>query len=286
MPFFGPHNSQYDPGTVDLPANFAYPPMEQNHLKPRMLYAHYAKHGFEGHRLDNEPGWRRLIANYWGLVSQVDAAVGAILEALCASGLLEDTVIVFTSDHGDMMGSHGLLAKSVMFEEAVAVPLLMRIPGVAPRTEHHPVSQIDLVPTLLDFLDAPLPHHLEGQSLRRLIEHGEPPGQCDVFIEWNGPDCAVSEHAGDMDQAVTALGSPEELAAAVSDPIRTILTFEGWKLNYSPALGQHELFNLTDDPHELTNLHGQPGLEKLVEELRSRLRAWGRRIHDPVAAAI
>jgi len=276
MPFFGPRDGQYDPEAIDLPENFNHPPDESNHPKSRLLYKKY-RQGYGGHDLRGEPGWRRLIANYRGLVSQVDAALGGVFEALRAVGAGEDTVIVFTSDHGDMMGSHRLLAKTVQFEEAVRVPLLIRAPGVTPRHEARPVSQIDLVPTLLELLDAPAPSDLQGQSLLRLMAHREPREHEDVFIEWSGPDSGLSS----LDR-----NKADDVAAAVNDPIRTVITPDGWKLNHSVTLGRHELFNLAEDPYELTNLYGREDMKARVEDLRYRLRAWGVRTDDAVAASI
>ena len=276
MPFYGPRDGQYDPAALDLPPNFDHPPDASNHPKTRLLYEKY-QGGYDMYDLSGERGWRELIANYRGLVSQVDAALGDIREALRNAGAGNDTVIVFTSDHGDMMGSHQLLAKTVQFEEAVRVPLLIRAPGVAPRHESQPVSQIDLAPTLLDLLGAPAPSELQGQSLRGLIERREPPEYRDVFIEWTGPDCGLSALERD---------TSDEVASAVNDPIRTVITADGWKLNHSAALGRHELFNLAGDPYELMNLFGRPGTKSRVEDLKYRLRAWGVRANDPVAAGI
>ncbi len=285
MPFFGPRNDQYDPDKVDLPPNFNNPPGEQTHLKARVLYEHY-RQGFEGHNLDSEAGWRRLIANYWGLVSQVDAAVGAILTALEAAGLAEDTIVVYTSDHGDMMGSHRLLAKGVMYEEAVSVPLLIRVPGVPPGVVSHSVSQVDLVPTLFDFLGGPRTFYVEGQSLRPLMEREESPTRRDVFIEWNELESSLENFTRDVPEEIARLGSPQRLRAAFQDPIRTVVTAEGWKLNYSPILHQHELYNLRDDPYEKQNLYGQAGTQDLVQDLETRLRTWASRTYDRIALGV
>lgn len=288
MPFTGPRNSQYPPDYVDLPKNFAHVPDERNHLKNRLMRAHYRRQGSSSFRLDIEEGWRRLIANYWGLVSQVDAAVGTILDALEACGLAENTIVVYTSDHGDMMGSHGLLAKTVMFEESVTVPLLIKAPGLAPRKERQVVSQIDLVPTLLDLLGEPIPSGLQGQSVRGLLERGEPPKERDVFIEWSGSDSGLSkfEDLGAVPDAILHLGSAEDLAAALRDPVRTVVTQERWKLSFSPATGKHELYNLNEDPYEMNNVYGTPEHETVFRDLVNRIRAWGKRVGDDVASSL
>jgi len=131
-------------------------------LKSRLIHAAYRERGLVL-PLKTEADWRRLRANYWGLNSLVDTHAGTILRTIEDCGLWDDTIIVFTSDHGDMMGSHQLVAKCVMFEEATRVPLLIKPAGrFAPRRVSHPVSQIDLVPTLLDLLGCQVPGHLQA----------------------------------------------------------------------------------------------------------------------------
>ncbi len=173
MPFFGPRDGQYAPADVDLPANFNNPPTDDQPLKARIYQQGYYQRGHSGLPLRTESDWRRMIANYWGLCSLVDTHVGVILDTLDACGLADNTIVVYTSDHGDMMGSHRLLAKCVAFEEAARVPLLIRLPGqAAQRRVLGPVSQIDLAPTLLDLMGQPLPSHLQGRSLRPLLQCG------------------------------------------------------------------------------------------------------------------
>ena len=130
MPFFGPRDNQYDPARSRCPANFDDLPAADQPLKARVYQKAYYERGHSGLPLKTEADWRRMIAHYWGLCSLVDTHVGTILDTLCANaGLDDNTIVVYTSDHGDMMGSHRLIAKCVMFEEAVRVPLLVRLPG-------------------------------------------------------------------------------------------------------------------------------------------------------------
>jgi arylsulfatase A-like enzyme len=131
MPFTGPRDNQYDPASVLLPCNFNNPPTEDQPRKARLRWQRYYERGRGGGPLKTEDDWRRLIARYWGLCSLVDAHVGTILSGLDELGLDENTIVVFTSDHGDMMGSHGLVGKGVMYEESVTMPLLVRLPGPA-----------------------------------------------------------------------------------------------------------------------------------------------------------
>jgi arylsulfatase A-like enzyme len=288
MPYFGPRDGQYDPADVTLPPNFDNPPSEVQALKARMFQAAYYEGGHSGLPLKTEADWRRMIANYWGLCSQVDTHVGTILDTLQSCGIDDDTIVVFTSDHGDMMGSHRLIAKCVMFEEAVRVPLLLRLPG---QTEQHrvpsPVSQVDLVPTLLDYLGQAIPDTLQGRSLRRFMDPSSDADPDDVFIEWNGPNSGI---AGDVvgktaieevPDHLKPFGSVEDLSAAIRDPVRTVVTPEGWKFVCSPR-GEHELYDLGRDPYETTNLAVDAAQRPRMIELQGRIRAWQERTGDTV----
>ena len=285
-PFFGPRDDQYDPAEIPLPESFAYPPHEEQSLRARALHRRFYEHGQSGLPLKTEDDWQRIIANYWGLNSLVDTYMGRILDTLAEYGLEGKTIVVYTSDHGDMMGEHQLITKTVMFEGAMRVPLMIRMPGQEHgRRVAGPVSQIDLVPTLLDLLGKSQPGHLQGQSLKHLLDaEGDVEHTENAFVEWNGSDNALGslmKKEGDLPEWLADLGRREELEAALSDPIRCVITPDGWKFCYS-QLGKHELYNLQADPLEVRNFYGNPDYQPLLRELGKRLHAWGRRNNDGV----
>jgi len=269
MPFFGPRDDQHDPADVILPDNFAaYPTADQPSRACRQRQRTY-EHGHSGLSLKSEADWRRMIANYWGLCSLVDTHVGRILATLEECGLADNTIVVYTSDHGDMMGSHGLIAKCVMFDEAARVPLLVRLPGQPrPQRVTAPVSQIDLVPTLLDLMEEPIPPALQGYSLRPVVEGTGEPRESDVFIEWNvrAPEPGAAD-------------SPENAWEATGDFVRSVVTPDGLKFNWS-ALAEHELYDLTKDPGETTNLVNVREMRPVVLGLADRIRRWQERTGD------
>lgn len=279
MPFLSPRNNQYDPNAIPLPPNFHAIPTPAQSLKARIAYETYRRQGANnGLTLENEADWRRLIANYWGLCSLIDTHVGTILDTLDECGLRDDTLIVFTSDHGDMMGAHQLIAKTVMFEESVRVPWLIRMPGQAEGQRiTGPVSQIDLVPTLLDLMGNAIPGHLQGKSLRPLMEgtgrhHGAP-----VFIEWNTRRSPRQPLPDWMLQIAPA----DRIIASMTDQVRTVIRPDGWKFNCSP-IGEHELYDLNSDPGEQENLFRQPGSADIVADSYALIRQWQVRTADPV----
>ena len=284
MPFYSCRDGQYDPAEVDLPASFDHELGDDVPLKLRLFAKQYFDNGHSGLPLKGEADWRRMIANYWGLVSLVDTHVGAILDELRRTSQWDDTIVVFTSDHGDMMGAHRLLAKCTMYQEVLRVPLLLRIPGLAEGGRFaQPVSQVDLAPTLLEAMGQTPPGHLAGYSWLPALRGESELAEKDVFVEWNGRNTGVG---GDgpgvyIYDAWRELANEERIVAAVSDPVRTIITPDGWRYSRS-TIGEDELYDLNDDPHEMTNLGGQAEHAGLIADLRRRIEHWQQRTHDRV----
>ncbi len=289
MPFFGPRDDQYNADAVPLPESFD-DDLEDLPLKIRLFHRSYRERGHSGLELKEPKGWREIISRYWGLVSMVDTQVGRILDALRASNAADNTIVVFTSDHGDMMGAHGLLGKCVMFEEAIRVPLLIEMPqglrekySNIPNVESRPISQVDLIPTLLELLGGDVPESLDGSSLF----YGNQ--ERDVMIEWNGMNSGFGDVVGDTEIMPEWREYADDLTikVALDDPVRTIVTPD--KLKYSWSHRREDtLFDLENDPHELVNLVTKGGMvrgngiETVVEELRNRIETSQVKTLDPV----
>jgi len=277
MPFFGPLDNEHKPEQVDLPANFSDPLEENEPLRYRVIREYcQEKYGRQ------EKDIRNLIARYWGLVSQVDRSVGAILGTLDDLALAENTIVVYTSDHGDMMGAHHLVEKSVMYEEAVRIPWLMRIPqfGAKARLISNPVSHIDMVPTLLQLLSgSPAQRwagdHFPGQSLVPLIKDGRVV-QDHVYIEWNPNGEALRVKNGG-----TNLASQEQLKRVKNEHTRAVISPDGWKLCRSSA-DKCQLFNLKEDPGETVNLFDSGWHDPIVRRLTDKIHKWQDMVQDKV----
>ena len=270
MPFFGPLDDEHDPDEVELPGNFDDPLEENEPLRYRVLREYYRKQYPTAEKMKN------LIRKYWGLVTQVDLSVGAILATLEDLGLADNTVVVYTSDHGDMMGSHNMVAKAVMYEESAKVPWLMRLPrmGMKPRVVRRPVSQIDLVPTVLDAMGSRLDERFPGESLLPGLE-GKRQSEDHVFIEWNSSGDGFRKAKG-IDFA-----TDEEIGRAARANIRTVVSPDGWKL----CLSDHDkcqLFNLRDDPGETVNLFDSGRHGDVIGRLTGRIHQWQESVDDKV----
>lgn len=249
-PFSSALNDLHTEEEAPLPPNYPGIPEGPEPEWYRRRREQFARNRGEGFDLRTPEGWKRMHRNYAGLCALVDQAFARILWALEASGQAENTIIVHTSDHGEMMGAHSLMAKSVMYEEAVRVPLLIRAPFRLLRAHRvpNPVSHIDLVPTLLELMGVRDPG-LDGRSLIGYLTGERKPG--DVFIEWT---------------ADPAEGGPNG---------RAVITPDGWKLVMHDR-DACMLFDRNRDPLELRNVYGT----QRTAELRRRIEEWQRRTGD------
>ena len=272
-PYTGPYNDMYDPKDVDLPPNFSSPLGDEDPVSYRRWQAFNILKRSKDFDFTQESGWRKLIAHYWGLMSEVDQCMGEILSALESLGLADNTVVVHTSDHGDMMGSHRTIAKQVMYQEAVQVPWLMRIPklGRKQRLMRGPTSHIDLVPTLLDLLGKPAGERLPGRSLVPWFQGG-PKSEDHAFIEWNVLPKATTQPDKKLDEKDDG---PQIISRAVVTP-------DGWKLCLNIG-DKSQLFNLNEDPYETRNLYSSGKHDDVIARLRDKIHAWQKTVRDTAA---
>ncbi|MCI0791604.1 MAG: hypothetical protein J4O02_07530, partial [Chloroflexi bacterium] len=150
-----------------------------------------------------------------------------------------------------------------MYEESSRVPLLMKVPWLSQEQRMVPgaVGHIDLVPTMLDLLNNPIPGHLQGKSLVPVLLGEQTLDGNDVFIQWNGVSDIDDRHLGN-----------ELINLRNTQPWRTIVR-DGWKLALC-ATDQCELFDLGNDPYEQTNLFDSPAQRERVKNLAARIRLW------------
>ncbi|MFN8444532.1 MAG: sulfatase-like hydrolase/transferase [Caldilineaceae bacterium] len=208
----------------------------------------------------------RARAAYWGLVHRVDCLVGEILDALHANGLAENTLIVYTSDHGDMVGEHDLWWKHVFYEESVKVPLIMQWPGVieAGQVCQRVVSSLDLTATLLDALGAPALPNSPGRSLLGLVASAETTDPSRNSGRQGGDqweDVAFSEYCADE-------YVPSEIDGGKT--YQRMIRQGEWKLIYYHGLPT-QLFNLAEDPGERVDRTNDPACQTIHQALIARL---------------
>lgn len=198
---------------------------------------------------------RRARAAYWALVARMDAMIGQILRALRENGLEENTLIVYSSDHGEQVGEHGLWWKQTFYEDSVKVPAVLSWPGRLPEGTRcgRVVSALDLNATMLDAMDCPPLPHSRGRSLLPLLRKPD-------HADWD--DVAFSEFCLNADGA----GGPFPEQGVIQRMLRR----DAWKLNYYQ--GQPcQLFNLVEDPGETADRVADPACRTIVQDLRTEL---------------
>jgi len=188
---------------------------------------------------------RRARSAYYGMITELDGMIGELLDQLEKSGMLENTLIVYTSDHGEMLGDHGLWLKNNLLEGAARAPLIMAGSGL-PRgmSVETPVSHVDLIATLLDFAGISRPTGLRGHTLLPLIHGNSSTHPAFVYAESNSEGNCTGSY---------------------------MIRKGNWKYIYFSWYGDRLLFNLKEDPGEMNNLAGNPAHASKVRELHSLL---------------
>lgn len=194
--------------------------------------------------------YQRYMEEYMSTVASLDESVGHMLDYLEANGLLDNTIVVYCSDQGFYLGEHGWFDKRFMYEESMKMPLMMRYPAaIAPGTEIKAMTQnIDFAPTFLDLCGIEVPESMQGESFVPLLDGSTPDGWRESLY-YHFYECPgfhnVQRHYG----------------------IRT----DRYKLIHFYTIDKWELYDLENDPHEMTNIYGTPGTEQLTADLKARL---------------
>ncbi len=197
--------------------------------------------------------WKEAWRVYLGLVAMLDHCVGRLLEELKDQGIYEDSLILFTSDHGEMLGSHSLFQKMCMYEESARVPLYIKFPKgfpLAKKEIRQVVEHVDVLPTLCDFLGLKAPHQMDGQSLMPLLK-----GQ----VQENEEETAFIQYDGN--------GSRSNFQrCVVKGRYKLIVDFFKDETFF-------ELYNIEDDSQERENLLFSPQYDEKARELAALLAA-------------
>jgi len=250
------------------------------------------------------PGLRETVADYYNSIARLDALVGDLLEVLQKSGRADDTLVVYTSDHGADM----LRGKRTCYEGGLRIPLLLRWPGrIEPQVRGELVSTTDLVPTVLNAAGLPAFPGLPGRALQPLLTADETPWREHVFAEYHlhsaanfFPQRAVrtdryklienllpDRKHPDFDTTLRKLSKeaapegagrgPDLEAALAAAPPDVAAAYE--RMRRPPRF---ELYDLQDDPHEFRNLAGSPEHADTLAELSKTLTTWRRATQDPL----
>ena len=219
--------------------------------KPPHFTRHRTGQGFSNEKYDyrrlSDHDWGQIKAAYYGMISLVDDNIGRILDAIRAKGIEDDTLVLFTSDHGELLGDHGLLFKGpFLYDCLIKVPMIMKWPGVIPKgarfrqlTEH-----VDLAPTMLDFAGVRAGTGMQGMSMSAILRGDKGAGRSGAMTEFNCYDWGLS--------------------------MKTIVTAD-YKLTYYAGERFGELYDRTADPNEFTNLWDREEYREVKQELVKQL---------------
>jgi arylsulfatase A-like enzyme len=272
-PYNGPLNLEHALEDVELDATAVAPANDNVPLRYKLMREwQQAEAALDRKRLPNlfffgvtQDEYRAMKQRYLGLITMVDRSIGGILSCLERAELLDKTIIIHTSDHGDMLGAHHLFGKEVMFEEAVRVPYVVRLPGQRQSLRVvQPVSHIDFLPTLLDLLGEPKSNQCGGHSLAPLLQ-GENTAPGNIFIEWSPNRFKVMKG--------TKLASRRKIKGAMNESTRAVISPEGWKLCLRDQ-DLNELYNLRADPIEANNRYYQRDYRAIVEHVTRDILSW------------
>ena len=243
-----PYASMFDPEAIALPENVGRPAEDEPTNRRHGMAARLA----EGVTMNK---WRKVWAAHLGLVRLADDVIGRILRALDESGHADDTLTVFTVDHGEHLGQHAMYQKMEMYEPAIHVPLVIHAPGGTVGSFDVPVSHLDVMPTVLELLGLDVPDDLEGASLAGSVLSGSPPDEKNIFSMYAGNKTPCHHR-------------------------RAVIT-RRWKYVYDPE-DAPELYDLETDPLEMHNLAADPGHAETVRELHAACRAWHEKVGDRI----
>lgn len=201
-------------------------------------------------------GWREIVGLYYDYTSMIDAQIGRILDRLDSLGLAGKTIVIFESDHGDMIGGHGLFDKGFMYEDNFRIPLIVRWPARSgPRTCNALVYNMDIFPTLLDVLGCP-DQTLDGKSFLKALEGGAIPNAREaIYLEFHGIRYLSSQ--------------------------RAVVTREGYKYIFNPG-DFDEFYDLNKDPGELHNLINSVAHRQAIDRVFAQLKLASALSGDPI----
>ena len=195
--------------------------------------------------------YQQYMHDYMRVIHSIDRNVGRVLKYLEENGLMENTMIVYTSDQGFYMGEHGWFDKRFMYEESFGMPMVMRWPGhIKPGTQVTGLTQnIDFAPTFLDMCGISIPQDMQGVSFKELVEKGKTPRDWRKSLYYHYYEFpgfhSVRAHYG--------------------------VKMERYKLMHFYVDDNWELYDLKTDPEEMHNLYGKKGMEKITTELKAEL---------------
>ncbi len=232
----------------------------------------------------------RLRSLYYGMMRFIDDQVKRLVDFLKEEGLYENTVIIFTADHGDYAGQYGMMRKGAGVPESLCrIPMFWHGKGVNQQSSSHPahVSNIDIFPTIFDMLNVPFPDGVQGRSLWPLLsEQAYPKEEFDSIISMQGMGGLDYTRLNELDPYKTGVLSKKRAKANglnswTQSGVLRMIRKDDWKLVYDMQR-RGRLYHLSEDPAELNDLYGQSQYQDKQMELLQDMLGWELRTQDPL----
>jgi len=249
--FTAPHDPRMPPASAMNVYKKSPPPLPKNFMPQ-----HPFNNGWMTGRDEALAGWprqpkvvREQLSEYYGMITHMDSQIGRILDTLKTRGLAENTIIIFSSDHGLAIGSHGLLGKQNLYEHSMKSPLVFKGPGIPQNKSSDALVYLyDIFPTVCDLTQTKVPAGVEGSDLAPI---------------WRGKTDCVRD---------TLFTTYEDLMRAVRD--------DRWKLIRYPQINKTQLFDLKNDPSELKDLSEHPEQQTRIQNMLASLKQWQKKTDD------
>jgi arylsulfatase A-like enzyme len=272
-----PYNKRYDARQVPSAKRAASPneevaihPYMEHQLEAMGLGTEEAVACYEGKKIACQDltgkELDQIRATYYGMINQVEDSFQRVLDHLKEIGAYDDTLIVLTSDHGEMLGDHWMLGKAGFYDQAVHIPLIIRDPRPQAEASRGRVvdaftESVDVMPTILDLFGAPIPRQCDGAPLTAWLEGRTPKGwRREVHHEYDFRDNVIRKAEGRLN-----LRSDECALSAIRD--------DKFKYVHFAALPPL-LYDLTKDPDQLTNVAQDPAYASVVAEYAQKMLSW------------
>jgi arylsulfatase A-like enzyme len=268
--YLGAIEERHIPDCPVLPANHQVAPFEPQAI--RSFAATHPSAFSTGDQTEDPNWWRRYRSAYFRLIELVDSHIGIVLEGLRDSGLYDDTLVVFISDHGDGQGAHKLKQKLVLYEEAARVPLIVKPPKTDGEDCSPTVSSalahtgLDLMLTFCDYAELDPPSGLRGRSLRPVVEETS---KVSVPASWR------EQLVIEIDRADRTLPGMQMAKHGGQNLIgRAVYDGDYKYIVYDWGRYREQLFDLRTDPGEMVNLAQSSRFAPVLAGMRSFLRGW------------
>jgi arylsulfatase A-like enzyme len=238
--------------------------------------------------------YRRTRSNYLGMLRLIDDQVNRLLGHLETAGILNNTIVLYITDHGDFFCDYGLMHKGAGLPEVLTrIPMIWAGPGIKAQSDQPAfVSTADVLPTLCEAIGAATPHGVQGRSLWPMLTGGDYPRAefQSIYAEVGfggldyGPGDRIPEQWGVIRGAPGAIPAFDELNPVTQSGNLKMVRKGDWKLHYD-MMGAGELYNVAVDPYELRNLFGHADAARHQHELMAELLRWTIRTQDDLPVA-